>query len=301
MITFLIGENSFEIEREIARIIDNFDGNAEKIDGSELQLPQLPDILMGVSLFATARLVIIRNLSANKTIWPILVDWISKISDDIHLVLIEPKPDMRTSTFKVLKKESEVHEFNLWTDRDVIKAEQWAALEAKSCGFELDKKCAQTLVQRVGLDQWELFYAIEKLSSVETVTVEVINDVIELSPSDNVFNLFEMALRGDVVGFQKLLRSLEQSQEVYPISSLLFSQGFQLMAIASAEDSDNVAKDFGVHPYVVSKLTPIAKRLGKNGVAKIVKIFAEADDDMKTSRADLWFLVERALMKIANI
>jgi DNA polymerase III delta subunit len=79
------------------------------------------------------------------------------------------------------------------------------------------------------------------------------------------------------------------------------SQIFQLAAVMMADKSDNVAKDFGIHPYVVSKLTNVARELGKNKVAKIVSIFTELDDDMKISRAEPWLLVERALMKVANV
>ena len=104
MIMLLIGENSFEVERALRQIADDFDGTVEKIDGSDLQLSQLPDILMGVSLFATARTVVIRNLSANKSIWTVFGDWLPRISDDIHLVLVEPKPDKRMTTYKALIK-----------------------------------------------------------------------------------------------------------------------------------------------------------------------------------------------------
>ena len=301
MITLLTGENSFEIEQALGEIAGDFTGNVEKIDGSELQLAQLPDILMGVSLFATARMVVIRNLSQNKAIWAVFGDWLSRISDDIHLILIEPKPDKRTTTFKALKENAIVKEFQPWTDRDMATAEKWAVVEAKKLGFELDKKCVQTLVQRVGVDQWQLFNALEKLSLTDTVSVETIMNIIEANPVENVFNLFETALRGDMNELKQMLQILEQSEDVYRLSALLFTQGFQLAVVASATKSDNVAKDFGIHPYVVSKLTPIAKRLGKSGTSKIVVIFAQADDDMKISRAEPWLLIERALMKIANI
>ncbi len=283
MITFLIGENAFEVERAVGEIIAGFDGNAEKVDGSTLQLAQLPDTLMGVSLFATARLVILRNLSDNREIWPVFGDWLSKVSDDIHLVVIESKPDKRTVTYKALKKMATVKEFLPWTDRDTFVAEKWVIEEAKKQGYELDKKCAQLLVQRVGMDQWQLFHAVSKLASVDNVTVDIIKDVIEANPIDNVFNLFETAIKGDMVELKRLIESLKQTQDVYQLSGLLFGQAFQLMAIVMAEDSDDVAKDFGIHPYVVSKLTSIAKKLGKSGVSAIIEALAEADSDMKSS------------------
>lgn len=301
MITLLIGENSFEIERALDEITNDFAGNIEKIDGSKLQLTQLPDILMGISLFDTARTVVIRNLSENKSIWTVFGDWLSKLSPDIHLVLVEPKPDKRTATFKLLKDYANIKEFQPWTERDIIKAEKWVIAESKKQGFELNTKCVQLLVQRVGVDQWQLFHAIEKLSLVDAISTDNIKDIIEANPTENVFNLFETALRGDMDALKKMVQTLERSEDVYRLSALLFTQVFQLAVIVSATKADDIAKDFGIHPYVISKLAPIAKRLGKSGVSKVVKIFAQTDNDTKLSKADPWLLIESALIKVASI
>lgn len=301
MITLLIGENSFEIERALAEITKNFDGIVERVDTVNLQLNQLPDILMGASLFATSRIVFARNLSENKVIWSVLSDWLPRISDDIHLVLVESKPDKRTASFKALKDQAIVKEFLTWTDRDVAKAGKWVIVEAKKLGFEIDEKNARILVRRVGVDQWQIFHALEKLALVDLISADVIKDIIEPNLVENVFELFETALRGDVKDLKRMLRVLEQSEDVFRLSALLFTQVFQLTVVASAAKSDNVAKDFGIHPYVVQKLKSIAKRVGKSGVASIVKIFAQADDDMKISKAEPWLIVERALLKTASL
>ena len=305
MIALLIGENSFLIERELAQIAAGFDGRAEKFDGSSLQLSQLPDLLMGTSLFATKRLIIIRDLGSNKSVWPVLGDWLPRVSDDIQLVLVEPKPDKRTTTFKTLKKHATTSEFLPLTDRDTQTAEKWVTAEAAKLDIAIDKSSVQFLVRWVGVDQWQLFHALEKLALVDTVSVDVISDIIQPNPVENVFNLFETALRGDVRTLRQTLQILEQSEDVYRLFALLSSQVFQLAAVANASSAgqrtDNVARDFGIHPYVVSKLEPIAKRVGKSGVAKIIDIFAIADDDMKLSRAEPWLLVERALVKTANM
>lgn len=301
MITLLIGENSFEVEQALNDIIAKFDGVIERIDGSQLQLNQLPDILMGVSLFATARTVVIRGLSENKSIWSVFGDWLSRISDDIHLILIEPKPDKRTVTYKALQKVAKVQEFIPWTEKDVQKAEKWVALEAKKQGIDLSTKCVQLVVKRVGVDQWQLFYALQKLKLTDDITPESIKNIIDINPVENVFNLLETAIRGDTFELKAMLVNMEKTEDIYRLSALLFSQVFQLAVISSAEKTDNPAKDFGINPYVVSKMKPLAKQLGKSKITKIVKIFAECDDDMKISRAEPWLLLERALMKVAQI
>ena len=297
----LIGENSFEIEQALLDISKNFSGEVEKFDGATLQLSQLPDILMGVSLFATARTVVIRGLSENKSIWSVFGDWLPRISDDIHLVLVEPKPDKRTSTFKSLKDAAVVKEFAAWTDRDYAKAEKWAMEQSKKFGIDLNNKNAQFLVRRVGVDQWQLYHALQKLSLVDSINEDIIRDIVDANPLENVFELFDTAIRGDLRQLKDKLRILEQTEDVYRLSALLYSQGFQLAAVASAERDNNVAKDFGIHPYVVQKLESVAKKVGKSGTAKIVKILAETDDSIKISAAEPWLLIETALLKIASL
>lgn len=301
MITLLLGENSFEIEQALDSIINEFDGKVERIKAEDLQISQLPDILMGVSLFATKRLVVIRGLSENKTIWPVLGDWLSKISDDIHLILIENKLDKRSATYKAIKDIATVCEFVPWSDRDVYMAVKWTVEQAKNMGITLDNKLAQIIVGRVGVDKWQIFHALEKLDLVKSINEEVIKDIIEPNISENVFDLFDTATKGDANLLKEKLQILKHTEDVYRLSALIYSQAFQLVAISSAKKGDNVAKDFGIHPFVISKLETILNRIGKSGVSKIINIFAQADLDMKTSKTEPWILIERALMKIVHL
>ena len=302
MIILITGENSFENDRAVREIVSSFDGMPERIDGSELEIKQLPDLLMGVTLFASKRLVIIKNLSENKSIWNDFIDWLPRISDDVQVVLVEAKPDKRIKTYKELQKVAIIKESTLWSDRDTAKAEQWVTGEATRLGFSLDKKSAHKLIERVGVDQWLLAQALEKLSVVDIVSPEVIEELIEANPLENVFMLFESALKGDTLKIKKMLTTLEVTEDAFRLLGLLSGQAVQLAVLAiSDKPSAEVAKDMGVHPYALSKLAPAAKKLGRSGAKKVVMAFAEADTAAKTSATDPWLLVERALIKVACI
>lgn len=302
MTTLLIGENSFEIERELTRLIARFDGRAEKFDGSDIELKQIPDLLMGSSLFAEKRLVIIKNLSENKTMWTNFSDWLPRVSNDIQLVLVEPKPDKRTKTFKDLQKAAEVKEFKPWGERDTRLAEQWAVQEAKTMRVNLTAPLARKLVERTGIDQWRVFHALEKLAVLDDVTVQVIEEIVDANPTENVFQLFETALRGDIQATHRILQTLELSIEPYQLFAMLSGQAFQLATLAvSDKSSGEVAKDIGAHPFVLSKLAPHATRLGRTGVRRVIAACDEADEAMKTTAIEPWVAIERALLKIAAI
>lgn len=299
MITVLTGSNSFEVDQALSAMIATFEGIPEKIDGESLELRQLPDLLMGSSLFADKRLVIIKELSQNATIWEKLPDWLERVSDDIHLVLVDERPDKRTTTYKALKQGAVLKEFAEWTDRDRSTAEAWVMTQAKERGIEVDTKTTRHLVERVGVDQWQLASALEKLSLTDGVTEEVIDTIIEANPAENVFQLFELALDGQAKKLHGVLATLELTEEPYKLFALLCSQAFQLAAVANAGPGDSPSKDFAIHPYVASKLSRHAKRLGRSGARKVITVFAQADADMKLSRGDPWLLIERALIAVA--
>lgn len=82
MIRLFFGENTYLIEQALARLIADSAVVAEKRDGSELKLADLPDIFAGQTLFGDRRLVVIRGGSENKPIWTALETWLEKLPDE---------------------------------------------------------------------------------------------------------------------------------------------------------------------------------------------------------------------------
>lgn len=298
MITWFTGENTFDIQQAVKAIADAFDGAVERVDGTTLELKNIPDLLMGATLFAAHRLVIIKDISQNNTVWEKFPEWIDRLSDDIDVLLIDSKPDKRTTGYKEVEKRVVLKEFPVWGDRDQSLAEAWVVKYAQTLELSLDKKLAHHIVMRVGVDQWQLANSLEKVASLEVVNPEAINEIIEPSPSENVFELFELALDGRREAVHDMLRTLELSEDPYKLFALLSSQAFQLAAVASAGPSDVPTKDFGIHPYVAGKLARSGKKLGGRGATRILTLFAQTDADMKRSKGEPWLLIERTLLSM---
>lgn len=300
MITWLVGENSFEIREAVKALEADFQGTSERFDGADLSLAQLPDILMGVSLFAPERLVIIQDISTNSSLWEKLPEWLPRINDDIHVVFVDTKPDKRTTSYKALKAAANLQEFPAWTDRDYAKAEAWVVHRAAALGLTLDRKLAAHIVQRVGMDQWQLANAVTTLSLLDAVSVEAINEVIPPNPTENIFQLFETALEGKREQVAAMIATLALQEDPYALFALLSSQALTLAAVTYAEDDANPAKDFAIHPFVAGKLVRHGKKLGKAKVGKILEAFAKTDADMKRSKGEPWLLIERTLLEISS-
>src|SRR5690606_24079331 len=101
---------------------------------------------------------------------------------------------------------------------------------------------------------------------------------------------------------KKMIATLEAGEDPYRLFGLLYTPVLQLAVLSTShKPSSEVAKDLGAHPFALSKLASPVKKLGKAGVRQVVTVMAEADTALKTSAADPWLLIERALVKIATL
>lgn len=169
MIILLTGDNFYEIDRELDRIVVEFDGEAEQLDADSLDPRNLTDIFSGVSLFSANRLVVIKRLNENTAVWEALARWLDKPSDTT-LVLVEPKVDKRTKSYKALAKQADVRIFTAWTEHDALKAEKWLLDTASSDGIALSRDAAREIVVRRGTEQYQLLNTLRQLAVLGEVS-----------------------------------------------------------------------------------------------------------------------------------
>lgn len=303
MIRLLCGDNDFELTKSIAQLRADFDGRAERYDGAELTREQLADLFAGQTLFATKRLVIIDAPSTNSELWPNMASWAERLSSDTELVLVEPKPDKRTSTYKWLKKNADVREYKLLDGRDARSIVTWIEAYASQKDVALTSHQARRLAARAGTNQWELAHAVDKLSLLDVVTDAWIDDIVEPSPTENVFALFETVLHGDVRRISDMLARLRLTEEPYRLLGLINSQALQLAVLTYGDgDVSRVAADTAAKSsYPYQKLAPYAARLSKAKVKEMLELLAASDMRLKTSDATPWLVLERTLAGMASI
>lgn len=305
MITLLYGPNSFAITQKLRELSTKFitahgQDAIEKYDGEQLTPTQLPDLLQGATLFASDKFVVIRGAAQNKSLWEALESWVEKPTDGIEVVLIESNPDKRTKTFKTLQKHAEV---NFFDELNPAQLSKWVTTEANDNKVELSTKLVQLLIDRVGSNQWQLSSELKKLSNAPPpITAETIENLIEASPQASVFDLLDAAFRLQTSKVKSLLKDLETNEDPYRFFGLLTAQVFALCIAAAGKDkpSGEVAVAAGIHPFVLKKLAPIASKMTKTDISRIADIVATADDQMKSTGAEPWLILEQALMKIAT-
>ena len=311
MIYLIIGTNAYRAQYELQQLEKSLGVRPERIDVSSLDLNKLADTMHGLSLFQEQRLIVIERLSERKDLWDKLGEWASDIAAETYLVLIEPRPDKRTKTFKTLQKTAKLVEATPLTDRQRPAAEKWLLDYASEHSVKLTKTQASDMVARAivadeksrstEINQLQLTHAVAALKNAVKIDDAAIATVLPPAREFSVFDIIELAVRGKTANLRSALDELRRSDDVYKVAPLVWSQWSQLVLLAKAEAagaSDTI--DLGIHPFVAKKLRPLARQLSPKDLAELTELAAERDYQMKTSAINPWTALEDLLFRVAS-
>jgi DNA polymerase III delta subunit len=295
MITLWYGDNSYDLAQALG------DWMAEhpdviRIDGELVDRSSWQQHLMGVSLFSPRREAVIRNASKNRDLWQELA--VLPDDDLLDMLLVESKPDKRTATFKQLQKSGNTREF---TSRTPLQLIAWLQQQAAAHNQVLSPAVARRLIERVGDDQWRLSSELSKilLMSPAEITRELVDIYTEASLETTTFELLDALFAGESSKVERLTTQLERTEDPYRFIGLVVSQVFAIALIAHATSlSDSLAKQAGIHPFVLKRLSPLARSLGTAGVEKLVAIVAQLDRQLKTTGQNPWLLIRAAFARV---
>lgn len=303
MIKLLTGSNAYKRAEELTALKNAFQNQygsegIETYRGDQLEPSELTNLLGGISLFATNRLVIITDLSANKLAAEKFVDLIESVSDQVQIVLIESQPDKRTRFYKTLQKKATVIACEELEEYQLAK---WIAEYAKAEQGSIDSHATQLLIRSVGADQLRLKNELDKLLAYEkTITSANIDLLVEKRPEDTVFQLLDAALGGKTTQAIQVLEGLERAHEdPFQIVNMLIWQTHILAVVYSAGSRSDaeVAKVLKASPFVVRKTQNLANRLNGTKLQTILDSVASLDVSLKTTSSDPWRSLEQTLLQ----
>jgi DNA polymerase-3 subunit delta len=296
MITLLTGPNSYAIAEAVHARTRAFEGEVERLDAAELEPRHLPDLFMGATLFSSQRLIVFRDVSAQKTLWSELEQWIERVPAETEILLVDQRPDKRTKTYKQLQKHATITEH---ADLNEAELANWLQAHARSRETEFAPDILRYFIGYVGRDQWRLVSEFEKLLlSEKPITKQLIQDITEPYPEATAFELLEAVFGGSASRVHELLALVREREDPYQFFGLLSSHVLALLAIVNAgtRRPDEIAKDVGVHPFVVRKLSTTARSRGKKSVERLVEKLAHADERIKSTGIDPWRQLEIILL-----
>ena len=298
MIHLLYGDNEFEKQAALVALVG--DADFVRYDGEELTLADMQEITIGQTLFSQSAVYVISKLSENSDIWSRLSELL--FDDDKTVILLESKLDKRTKTYKWLQKTAKTQEFLPLSDRQKPQLISWCEAQARERGYKLTRTQIGTLIDRLGFDQLRLSNFLDQLALAEKITDELINDLVPLARSENVFDLFVAALSKDYETAHNIISYLESESGVdgaYQTMGLLASQATNVTALVLAGgDNKTVAADLSVNPYVLQRLSSSARTIDIEHLRQINDALFQADLQMKTTGVNPWLLIEAALVSV---
>lgn len=298
MIHLLHGNNEFEKRAALAALVG--DADVMRRDGEALTLADIQEITIGQTLFTQSSVYVISRLSENLDIWPRLPEIL--FDDDNTIILVENKLDKRTKTYKWLQKTAKTQEFVPLGDRQKPQLISWCEVQARERGYKLTRKQIGMLIDRLGFDQLRLSNFLDQLALAEKITDALINDLVPLARSENVFDLFVAALSKDYETVHSIISYLESesgTDGAYQTMGLLASQATNMVALVlSGGDNNMVAADLSVNPYVLQRLPSSARTIDIEHLKRINDALFQTDLQMKTTGVNPWLLIETALVKL---
>jgi len=297
MIHLLYGDNEFEKQAALVSLVG--DADVVRYDGEELTLADMQEITIGQILFSQSAVYVISKLSENSDIWSRLSELL--FDDDKTVILLEGKLDKRTKTYKWLQKTAKTQEFLPLSDRQKPQLISWCEAQARERGYKLTRMQIGTLIDRLGFDQLRLSNFLDQLALVKEITDELIDQLVPLARSENVFDLFVAALSKDYETVHNIISYLESESGVdgaYQTMGLLASQATNVTALVLAGgDNKTVPADLSVNPYVLQRLSSSARTIDIEHLRQINDALFQADLQMKTTGINPWLLIEAALVQ----
>ena len=309
-ITILYGDNSYERTTQLAKMkIDAEKSGFEiqKSNSDELSKSDFVSLICGISLLSEKRFVYIRNLSENSEIWQNLAEILPRISTDVHLCLVEDKIDKRSVVYKAISKIVELYEFKNLTTRDSKNLAEFARLFAKKQGLSLDNKTASFLISWVGVDEWRIRDAIEKIALIGEANEQNIREFVPQNIESNAFIIIEMMFLGESLKLQEeflKLRITDGEDGAFRFLGMISTQIFNLAALKIGKNigktTAEIAKEIGANTWALGKMENFVQNLSESQLAEIVSKFTQVDEIIKTESVDPWNLVESTILEIAS-
>jgi DNA polymerase III delta subunit len=305
MIKVLVGPNRFALQKSLQKSKSEFakkhgDLAIESFDAEEVELDVIQEALKSISLFTPQKMVVVHSLSANKQATENIEKIINSTPEHTEFLVVEPKPDKRSTYYKALKNHTDLQEFSELDEHQLV---DWLTSEAKSLGGDLSRADAQYFIKRVGARQGKLYHELLKLIDYnQRINRETIDLLTEENPENTVFELLDAAFAGHLSRTLQLYENLRKSDVQPPMIIGMLAWQMHLVALTAAAGDRSIgqiAKESGAKPYALQKSQRLAKIMGAHQIKSILADLESLDLKLKTESIDADAALKNLFSKIA--
>lgn len=306
MIISFIGDNAFAREQAAREFVDGFVGvhgtfAVDRYVATDIEFDTLGGAVSTTPFLSQRRLIIVRDISANKQIAEKFEDILQKTADTSDLVIIEDHVDGRSKYLKVLRQMTDCREF---VQLDTSELAAWICVQAKQLGGSINSRDAQYLVERVGNNQQLVEQELEKLILYNSqITKDSIDALTEHAPQSSIFAMLEAAFAGNIKNALSLYQEQRaQGMEPQAILGMIAWQLHILVVVKTGQDKNpaEIASAAKLNPFVVRKSLAVTRRLSFADLADLLQLATNTDFKLKTSKMNADDAVSALLISCAR-
>ena len=288
MLIYLYGENNFAIKQKIddikAQYINKTGGDADMqtFDMSEHSLSDLLNAFSVVPMFVSSRLFIVRNLDLLKLTKDQLETLIESIPDTTNVVIVDSNPDKRSVYFKTISKLKNAKYFGNLSPQNLV---SWIRERTEELGGNIDNSAINTLIDRVGNEQWQLEQEIQKLTNFNShISKDSIEQLVVPNLSNSAFMMIDAIIRKDTKKaasiYENLIVQGEADQMI--LGAITYQYRILVLAKDNAGKSSDWQKELGVSPYAATKAQNLIKNIEMDQLRSAYQSIIDTDMAIKT-------------------
>ncbi len=314
MILFLYGKDTYLSQQQLKKMIEKFRAdrdpsglNVSVPDISKQEPEQILEEIQVSPFLAEKRMVVIKGLLASKQkkLQEMLLEKLKNQTFPASTIIVfwEEDGDFKSTNlvkelFALLQKEKYAQRFDMLTG---AKLNQCIESEVKEMGASIAKSATVYLAQHSKADMWFVHNTLSQLRDFCEKREITLTDVQVFVPErfdDNVFNLVDAIVSGSGGAvFSMLEEQYKKGEDSMMIFGLLVRQFRILLLLRDVLDrgiplGDGLAKELGLHPFVVKKSLPFAKKYSKQKLEKIYTSLLEIDKKTKLGGGDQAVLLD---------
>ena len=274
--------------------------------GKNLNLLEIRDLAMTLPFFAERRLICFEDTGLFSGDSEGFADLVSELPESCHFLFVESAVDRRSKMYKKVSSAGLCCNFARRDSRELV---EWVARGFSRGGMGVTREAAQLLVDYTGEDMGALRMEMDKLLSYcigkDGVRREDVEALCAVRPENRIFEMIEYASRGQAKEALDLYHDLLAMREApLGILFLLARQMNQLLTIKEMErerkSRDEIAAAMKLNPYVVQKLSAIARAFTGEQLKNSVKECVSREEAVKTGLMGDQIAVDSLLIAISG-
>jgi len=331
MIYFIYGKDTYRSKVKLNELIKKYQSNStkdgasfevQKFSAEKMKLDDFKNKLNNVSIFVIKRLMVFEDLSLSKEQKDVTeylkqkfhanndANKTNKNANDM-LVFYESKVDKKTSLYKFLKSSKGASNIECFEFAEMkpFEIKSWVEKYIKSKGGTIERVALEELLMG-NVDLWRMTGELDKLLAFSSqggqeskITLDSVQKLTSANFDDNIFNLADAVGRGDKVKALELInKQLESGAQAIYLLSMIIRQFRILIQVKEASQVSNnnnmIAKELGIHPFVVQKTVAQTSKYAFEDLQKIYNNLQEIDLKLKTSKISPEVLFTRFLFNV---